>query len=121
MSRKRKEHTSAENGEHDILGRLVVRFQVELLATRLPDIERIMLLSGSRTKREAFEHCLTIGLVMMNQACEGDTIGWQNREGGFTAMVYQAFENAKAYGKETKNGAESQEILRQSPLKKGSV
>ena len=99
----KKRRTDASDGDHDVLNRSVLRFQVELLADRLPAIDRLMLLTGSRTKRELFEHSLTVFELLVNQVAKGKEVRLceVGDEEGKTAfpLVYPALENVRIYGR----------------------
>jgi hypothetical protein len=77
--------------------RPTARFQIELLEERLKDIERMQRLSGSRTKREICEHAFTVLRTVLEQAAQGNQVGFLKPNGDFLELVYPPLENARRY------------------------
>jgi hypothetical protein len=109
---KMRRTDTKKNGDQDVLNRPVLKFQVEFLASRKEDIENLMRITGSRTKRELFEHALTVFETLVKQAQKGKEVGWRDRnednEGDeqskdFTTFVYPALENVKSYVRQTQS------------------
>ena len=99
--------------ELDELDRPIARFQIELLAERMADLERMQRLSGSRTKREICEHAFTVLRTVLEQAARGNRVGFLTPGGEFLEMVYPPLENARGYGKD--NSTNNHQVASTAP------
>ena len=88
---------TTNNQDGDVLKRPVARFQIELLAERMADVERMLHLSGVRTKRELFEHAFTVFQYILEQVGQGKRLGFLGSNGQFEPMLYPPLENAHSY------------------------
>jgi hypothetical protein len=105
----KKTSDETHNMDPGVPNRSVARFQIELLADRMADVERMLHLTGIRTKRELFEHAFTVFQFALDQAAQGNRLGFQSADGKFEVLLYPPLENAYAYAnkKNKTNGVAS--------------
>lgn len=98
---KKRQQLSAD-GDRDYLDRPVARFQIELLADRLADIDDLMRQTGIRTKRELIDDALSVLQCIVEQVALGKDVGFldpREPHTAFEALVYPRLRNVKSYEK----------------------
>jgi len=72
-------NTTQTNGHRTVAGKLpkqpIVRFQVELLLSRLDHVAAVMAKAGIRTKREFFDNAFSFLAWAIEESVAGNTVG----------------------------------------------